>query len=272
MNEPRPVTSRQHLGVDQASGQPRGGGHRHACDRGRVPQFAVVPQHGQGLRQAKCARAQGVHPGDDLPGNSLQLPGQQLRRPQRGQRPAAEVRRPQQLGKVQQVTAAGRVHGRAQLIAGLAACRGAHHGTDRLLAQQRGPQNRRLRAHRQERGTDRRRVARAHRHQQSGGQPLQPRRQVSQPPQRGLIGPVRVIDGDQQRPTGRQVDHQPVQAMQHRERAIISRLDGDLPGQQRPHGGGWACQQRSTFVFPCRRQAPFEQLEYQPEGETRLQS
>ena len=57
VHEPRPVTGREHLGTDQAPGQPRGDGHGHVRDRGRVPQLAAIPQHGQRLRQAQRARA-----------------------------------------------------------------------------------------------------------------------------------------------------------------------------------------------------------------------
>ena len=172
----RPLGGRQHLGPDQAPGQPRGGGHPHARDRRRVPQFAAVPQHGQRLRQAKRARTQARYPGDHPPRDSLQPSSQQLSRLQRGHRPAAELGRPQQLGQVQRVTAAGRVHRRAQLIGGLAAGRRADHGTDRWPAQQRRPQHGCLRAHRRKRGTHRRRVALAQRHQHSRREPLQPRR------------------------------------------------------------------------------------------------
>jgi hypothetical protein len=82
---------------------------------------------------------------------------------------------------------------------------------------------------------------------------------------------VRVIDGDQHRPARRQVDHQPVQAVQHRERTTTSRLRADLAGQQWPRRGGRAGQQRRAFAVPRARQAPFEQLAHHTERETRLQ-
>jgi hypothetical protein len=59
--------------------------------------------------------------------------------------------------------------------------------------------------------------------------------------------------------------------VQHRERTITSRLHGNLASQQRPHRRGRPGQQFSTLAFPRSRQAPFEQLAYQPEHETRLQ-
>ena len=272
VHEPRPVTDRQHLGTDKAPRQPRGDGRRHARNRRGVAQFTVIPQHGQRLRQAKRVRTQAPHPGDHQPRDSLQSPRQQLRRLQCGQRPTAKASRPQQLGQVQRITAASRIDGRAQLIAHLAAGRCAHRGTHGLFAQQRRAQNRRRRgAHGQQRSTHHCRVALTQGHQNPRRQSLQPRRQVSQPAQRGLISPMRVIDGDQERPAGGQVYYQPVQAVQHRKPTVTSRRHGELAGQQRPDRGRRPGQQRLTLTLPRSRHAPLEQLAHHPERETRLQ-
>ena len=237
-----------------------------------MAQLAAITKHGERLRQPQRLSAKPPHPGNDRPRDPLQAPRQQLARTERGQRPAVPPGRPQQLGQVQRVTAAGRVHRRAQLITGRAAGRGAHHRAHRFLAQQRRAQHRRrLRAHRQQRSPHHRQIALTQRHQQPRRQPLQPRRQVGQPAQRRLISPVRIIDGDQQRPASRQVSHQPVQAMQHRERAVTSRLRGELAGQQRPRRGSRPSQQRLTLTRPRPRQAPFEQLAHHAKRETRLQ-
>jgi hypothetical protein len=82
---------------------------------------------------------------------------------------------------------------------------------------------------------------------------------------------VRVVDGDQQRPGGRQVGHQPVQAVQHRKRTAAGRLGGQRAGQQRPHRRGRPGQQRLTFARARVRQAPLEQLPHHAEREARLQ-
>ena len=273
VNEPRRVTGGQHLGSrTSAVGQPRRGRHLHARDRRRMAQLAAVAQHGQRLRQAERAGIKAPHPGDHPPPDPLQPPGQQLARIQLGQRPAAGLGRPQQLGQVQRIAAARGVDGRAQLVARPAADRRAHHRAHGALAQQRRAQDRRrLRANRQQRCSHRRRIARPQRNQQPGRQPLQPRREVSQPAQRGLIGPVRVVDDDQQRPAGREVGHQPVQAMQHRKRTAAGRLPGQRAGQQRPHRRGGPGQQRLTFARARVRQAPLEQLPHHAEREARLQ-
>jgi hypothetical protein len=272
MHKPRPVTGRQHLGPDQTSGQPRGDVRRHACDRRGVTRFAAIPQHRQRLRQAERAGAEAPHPCDDLPRDSLQPARQQPGRLQGSQGPAAQVSRPQQLGQVERITTTGQIHRRAQLIVRLAAGRCAHHGSHRFLAQQRRAQNRRrLRAYRQKRGAHHGRVALTQRHQHPRRQSLQPRRQVGQPAQGGLVSPMRIIDGDQQRPAHRQVDHQPVQAMQHRERTVTSGLRGELASQQRPHRASRPSQQRLALALRRARQAPFEQLADHAERETRLQ-
>jgi hypothetical protein len=81
---------------------------------------------------------------------------------------------------------------------------------------------------------------------------------------------MRIIDGDQQRPAHRQIGHQPVQAVQHRERTVTRRLGGGLATKQRPCRCGRSSQQRLTLTGRSARQAPLEQLAYHPERETRL--
>jgi hypothetical protein len=82
---------------------------------------------------------------------------------------------------------------------------------------------------------------------------------------------MRVIDGNQQWPTRRQVHHQPVQAMQDGERTVTSELRGELAGQQRPHRGRRPSQQRLTLTSSRARQPPLKQLAHHTERESRLQ-
>ena len=178
------VTGAQHLGTGQPLSQPHRGRHVHSRERGRVAQLAAVSQHGQRLRQPECAGTKAPHPGDHPPPDPLQPSGQQLARIQLGQRPAAGFGRPQQFGQVQRIAAARGAGGRAQLVARPATGRRAHHGAHGTIAQQRRAQDRhRLFAHRQQRCSHRRRVARPQRNQQPGRQTLQSRRHVRQPAQ-----------------------------------------------------------------------------------------
>ena len=103
-------------------------------------------------------------------------------------------------------------------------------------------------------------------------QPLQPRRQVGQPAQRGLIGPVRIVDGDQQRPrvppgwppasTGRATP----QTKCRRPAAPASWPDSS--GRTARSGPG---QQRLALAPPRARQPPLEQLAHHAEREIRLE-
>ena len=54
--------------------------------------------------------------------------------------------------------------------------------------------------------------------------PLQPSRQIQQPPQRRAVRPVQVVDRQQRRPIKGHVRRQPVQAVQDRERTLRRRL------------------------------------------------
>ena len=98
-------------------------------------------------------------------------------------------------------------------------------------------------------------------------QPLEPRRDVGQPPQRGLVRPVRVIDGDQQRSSGRKIGGEPVQAVQDGERRVVGRRVDRLAQEQRPHRGSGSGQERCTLSTVGACQAPLEELAHDAERE-----
>ena len=152
VNEPRWVTGRQHLGPDKPVRQPRSGRHLHRprspphdAARSRLP-APPAPAPGrarqdQGTAPGRSpdARSPPSPPASSSPGSSS------------GQRPAAALGRPQQLGQVQRITAARRIDSRTQLVARLAARRRAHHRAHRSPTQQRRTQHlRRIRANRQQ--------------------------------------------------------------------------------------------------------------------------
>ena len=72
----------------------------------------------------------------------------------------------------------------------------------------------------------------AHGKHQQHREPIQPAGQVRDEPQRRLIGPVQVIDRQQQRRLLRDTHGQPVQAVQHRERVLFA------PGTEGQCGAG----------------------------------
>ena len=55
------------------------------------------------------------------------------------------------------------------------------------------------------------------------GEVLKPPRQVGEKPQRGAVAPMKVVHHQQQRALGAEVDGQPVEPVQHRERALAKR-------------------------------------------------
>ena len=113
-------------------------------------------------------------------------------------------------------------------------------------------------------------------HDEREWQILKPRHQEGQEAQRRRVGPVRVVDGDQQRRRGGEVRAQPVQAVQHRERAV-QRLARSSPGRrarQAEQARGFAGRTLEEIVA-CRRrgvgQGGLEQLADHAEREVPLE-
>jgi hypothetical protein len=103
-------------------------------------------------------------------------------------------------------------------------------------------------------------------------QPLDPRQQVSEPAQRRQIGPVQVIEHEQERPARGEVRGQPVETVQCRERRVAARIDGDprrLEERRRECGG--ACKQLGPLLSRERDKQRFEQLPHHPIGERALE-
>ncbi len=265
------VIGRQDLETNEAGSQARGVRHLHTGDRRRVAQLAAVPEHGQHLRQAQCARIEVPHAGDHPPRDPLAPANQQLGRLELGQRPLIEPDRPQQLGQVERIAAARRPGRRAQRLARRVTERGADDRAGGAFAQQRRAHDRlRLRAQRQQRRAHRGRRSGPERDEQCQRQPLQPRREVGQPAQRGLVRPVRVIDGEQQWPAGCEVGGQPVQAVQNGKRRVIGRRLTELTEEQRPYRGGRPDEQRLALVRARVGEASLEQLPNHTERKVRL--
>ena len=99
--------------------------------------------------------------------------------------------------------------------------------------------------------------------------PSSRRRKVGQPAQRGLIRPVRVIDGQQQRPARGQIERQPVEAVHNGERpvgrAALGRTRRGAAGGPPPAGPA-----SSDLALVSRRvrEAPLEKLQDDAERET----
>ena len=272
MDEARRVGGGQHLPAHEAGGQRHRRGRLHGSDRSRVAQRASVSEDGQRLRQAEGVRIEAAHARHHPSRDLLDARRQEHGGVDRGRSRVVGCDRPQQLGQVKGIAAACRPDRRAELIVGPPAGRRPHDRGGGGLAQQRGVHDHRcLGPQRRQRRAGRRRLVGAQRDQQRQLQPLQPRREVGQPPQRGLVCPVRVIDGDQHRSSGRKVGGEPVQAVQDGKRRVVGRRRCRLAEQQRPHRGSGSGEQCFALWGFGAREPPLEQLAHDAEGEVRLE-
>ena len=148
----------------------------------------------------------------------------------------------QQLAHQQRVAGGGEVAGGAEAGVGLVARRRPDPLAHRRVAQRRGAQRLGERVG-DELGEDgaRRLVARPRADEDEDRQLLQAPDEEGQELQRRLVGPVRVVDGDEQRAAAGDVRGQPVEAVQARERRVlhagVERGAGVLEHRPRQPGG-----------------------------------
>ena len=269
VNESRTVIGCQHLEPNEAGGQSRGVRHLHAGDRRRVAQLAAVPEHGERLGKPQRVRIKAANAGKHPQCDPLTPANQKLVRLKLGQPLTVELHRPQQLGHIQRIAASRRPHRRAQPIARPPTNRVADNRAHGALAQKPRPHHRqRLRTQRKRRSSHRRRLTGPQRDEDPQRHPLQARRQIRQPPQRRLIHPLRIINGDQQRPTVCEIGSQPVQAVQNRKRRVIGRRPEELSQQQRSRRASRAGEQRLALVQVGAQQAPLKQLTHHPNAKS----
>ena len=112
---------------------------------------------------------------------------------------------------------------------------------------------------------------RSHRQRDHDGQAGEPVREVKQEPQRRFVGPLRVVDGEQQRGAFGEVDHQPVQPVQGGERDVAGVLGRRHVGEHRLGQPRRTRQQPIAFGAVGADQRAFEQLANDPEAEPALQ-
>jgi hypothetical protein len=100
---------------------------------------------------------------------------------------------------------------------------------------------------------------------------MQARRQEGADAQRLLVGPLRVIEEEQQRPIGGQVGDQPVQAVRRRERiaGVRGRVAGRLEQRLRQHGR--ALKQRRGLRLVRANHDRLEELAHAAIGEVLLE-
>ena len=112
---------------------------------------------------------------------------------------------------------------------------------------------------------------RSHRQRDHDGQAREPVREMKQEPQRRLVGPLGVVDGEKQRGAFGEVDHQPIQPVQGGERDVAGLLGRSDVGEDRFGQPRRARQQPIAFGAVSTDQRAFEQLANDPEAEPTLQ-
>jgi len=271
MQETRRVGAGQHVRADQRRSRVQRLFPTLADQRRRMAQVAAITQHRQRLSQPGRVRAELPQPPAEVE-HDVPRPRRRRALPVRGgRRGAADGDRPEQFPQVKRVAPAGALQPQAVLRAGLRPERLTGNRRDRLLAEQPGPHDHRgLFAHREQRGRIRSRVGRPQRDQQRHPQIPGPGSQIGQPPQRGAIGPLRVVHGHHHRLQRREVRRQPVQAVQHRE-GRIRWLGSRGRTQQHPRRLRRPRQQQLALLRRCPGQPALEQLPDHPEPEPRLQ-
>ena len=161
----------------------------------------------------------------------------------------------------------------ADLVAGLLAEAVPHELRDRWVAERLRPQSRqRFALDQSGQGVRRGRgLARSHREDHAGGDLVDPRLQVGEEPKRVLVGPVRVVDKQGERPLLSEPRAEPMQAVKSREQATVGGGQvGHLlkQGARQPRG---ACKGSVTTTVRERLDARRQQLDHDSEGKLPLQ-
>ena len=142
----------------------------------------------------------------------------------------------------------------------------------RLGAQRRRPEHRCLRAGRQP-GQIGRPLPTARRCEDDETEAVQARRQVVEESERLGVGPLEIVDGEDDRCSVSQVVEQPVEAVEHGEGAIrrAGRQFDAARGEQRLRQGGGTVEHAFTLVDGCVGDHGLEQLSRASVGEIALQ-
>ena len=110
------------------------------------------------------------------------------------------------------------------------------------------------------------------RQQEQHGLPGQARAQVGEPARRRRVGPLHVVDGQQQRALQREVRGQPVQAVQHLGGVALGEdRIGAQVAEDRLGRGGRASEQARALLGARADERGLEQLAYDGEGEVTLE-
>ena len=114
-------------------------------------------------------------------------------------------------------------------------------------------------------------LARSHREDHAGGDLLDPRLQVGEEAKRVLVGPVRVVDKQGERPLLGEPRAEPMQAVESREQAIVGGGPVGHLLEQRARQSRGACEGAVTTAVRERLDARRQQLDHDTEGKLPLQ-
>jgi len=104
-------------------------------------------------------------------------------------------------------------------------------------------------------------------------QAFEPAGEVEQPAQRGLVGPVQVVDDKQRRVPKSEVGSEPVEAVQHRERRFRApaRRVRRSRGEQRRAQRSRTCKQVGADILRRSSEGGLEELANDPKGKLALE-
>jgi hypothetical protein len=244
--------------------------HRDVRDCGRVAKLAAVAQDRQRLRQAQRGRVEALEPRSQLQRHGVDCAETDhvLERAQRTTRISGSFQGAQEFPQVERISPGGAMCQRADMVVRAASERVANDGRHGLPAQQgRANRRRRRRAHGDQRLRSGRGLVGTQCRDERDAWAVEARRQVGEPAHRRRVGPVRVVDGQQDGGMVGEVDRQPVESVEDGEGGILLPAARVVASKERDDRPRRAREQPVSFVRTRVGAATFEELSGDPEGE-----
>jgi hypothetical protein len=236
----------------------------NAC---RVAKVGTLSEDRQCLRQAQRGRVEALQTPADLRLDAVDAADRDevLERAQLA-RVSGSLEGAEEFPKAKGISSRGAVREDADVVAhGYAA--GAQDRRHSLGAQQGRANHPRSRAHGGQRSRAGCGFLGSQRPDECNARSVEARRKVGEPAQRRLVGPMRVVDRQQQRRSVGEVDRQPVEAVQDREALVLLEATRVVALKQRGDRAGRAGEQCDSLVRAGVGAAALEELPRDAEGE-----
>jgi hypothetical protein len=273
MNELEWVDTREDVRPDQEVGRPRGGGVLDVHEGGRQVQLGAPPEDGDGARQRSRHRSQAHQPKQQLPRDALRRDPADPKRVGPVALHAIVLQSRDELAQQEGIAARRGVARPAELVVRV----GREERADELRGRRRCEWREEHNVSAGVAGEARDEVAvgpglrGSVGHEQQDRQLTETAGKVVQEAQRRGVGPVCVVDGQQQRSALGQIRRQPVEPMR-RGKGALRRRCRDARRTQHPRGQpGGPVEQRRPNLGRCPAQRRLEQLSHDAVGEIALE-